>query len=75
MPLPSSIDGVTGFENNAELNFMEVDGPNNDGGVIRPDEVKCAIDTLVVSKGWGLGQNNSNKSKVYKPQNLSFLDC
>lgn len=39
MPLPSSIDGVTGFENNAELNFMKVDGPNNDGGVIRPDEV------------------------------------
>ena len=70
--MPSSIDGISGDENIAELwgeHFGEIfncvksaeyqvgDVINNDGVVIIPDEVCHAIEKLSVNKA--CGQNNS----------------
>ena len=66
--LPSCIDGISGDENIAELwgthfrgifncvvsaEFEVGDVVNNDGVVIRPNEVYCAIEKLAANKACG----------------------
>ena len=85
MALPSCIDGISGDENIAELRgthfrgifncgvsaeFEVGDVVNNDGVVIRPNEVYCAIEKLAANKECGPDKITSEHLK-YASHRLS----